>query len=165
MATPRLGQRVVEEVQERKAAGPEPDLTPDVIVPEPEPRVMDPNEAADLLLKYLPSYVQEIVLEVRDTLRQPLWCCLMGYTMKVADWGELFSPRILGEWSAQLPSQSERVCQKCERVFHSPVPEGMYCCARCYFGKEGHSPECLIPNIHPKAVATPEPDFDQEEAV
>jgi hypothetical protein len=152
MAQPRIGREIYNR---------EPSPDPEPVVEAPTQPVLGPEENAKALMQYLPEHVQQIMTEVHTTLKQPLWCLLLGYTMKVADWGELFAPRILGEWSAELPAKTDRICQQCGTIFISPVPEGMYCCSRCYFGKVatlGHSDDCLIPHVAVQVAPVEEPD-------
>lgn len=107
--------------------------------------VADPNQAAELLMQYLPSVMRELILEAQRTLSKPLWQMLLGYVVRSYDRMELFHPYLLSQWEYQRPWVDERKCERCGELFSPPVPDGAYCCNNCFFGKlddRGHSDVC-----------------------
>ena len=106
---------------------------------------MDINEAAKLLMEFLPQETQDRILEAREGFKVPLWQMLLGYVMKCRDRDEVWSPHLLSMWEDGLSPNAPRPCKTCGQTFKSKFPEAMFCCNPCHFGKIaelGHAPTC-----------------------
>lgn len=113
----------------------------------PEKQSIGPEEAAEVLMGYLPKDTVERIREARESFQIPIWHLLLGYVMKCRDREEIWSPLILSMWENGLPASSPRPCKSCGHMFVGPVPEAAYCCTPCFFGKLpefGHSENCHI---------------------
>ena len=73
----------------------------------------DPEQAAEELISYLPEDTQMLIREAMHSKAAPLWQMLLGYTMRVADRSELFSPYILSSWEAGKKPNEARPCKTC----------------------------------------------------
>ena len=108
---------------------------------------ISPDDAAGSLLKYLPEDVQRMIKEASDYMHIPLWQMLLGYTMRIADIGELFVPSMLiASWEAGLKANELRPCGSCGNDFKSKFATAKYCCEFCACGKlverGGHKQDC-----------------------
>ena len=133
MAQPRIGRRLVEEKQTIELK---------------ESVELSPEDAAEVLLEYLPTDVQMAVREASDNMKLPLWQVILGYTIKVAERFELFSPIILSSWETGSRPNLPRPCGTCGVEFTSRYPDAKFCCSHCFFGhldKSGHTKDCYIP--------------------
>lgn len=111
-----------------------------------------PDEAAEVLLTYLPEETQMLIREAQHGMAKPLWQMLLGYVMRCRDNQHVWFPFFLSMWDSGLPATEPRPCGTCGQPFKGPVAEARYCCAPCFFGKLaefGHSDACFI---KPKAV-------------
>lgn len=151
MAQPKIGRDAVERMESRRTE--DPDATgayrADLIPPDPPAVDFSLEDAAEMLIRCLPEPTQEKIHEVSAMHGKPVWQVLLGYAHKISEWGQLFSPVYLAQWDDSETVVMERICQTCRAIFTSPVPDGMYCCSHCYFGKldeqHGHAKDCLIP--------------------
>lgn len=140
MARPKIGRESVERMEQQKHVGEEITLSAEDFSPE---------DAAEMLIRFLPEPHQEKIHEVAVLHGKPVWQVVLGYVHKISEWGQLFSPAYLSQWDDNQPVATDRVCQTCRAVFVSPTPDGLYCCQNCYFGKleqqKGHAADCGIP--------------------
>ena len=115
-------------------------------VPAPAPASgVEEEEAAELLLCYLPEEVQRLIREAAQTKAMPMWQLLLGYTMRCSEWGELFSPYVLPAWVKGEKPGALHTCKTCGQLFESRFQSAAYCCTPCHFGKlatHGHATEC-----------------------
>lgn len=117
---------------------------PVVPAPDPVPEITE-EDAAELLVSYLPEEVRSLIQEAAQTKAMPVWQLLLGYTMRCSEWGELFSPYVLPAWVKGGKPGALRACKTCGQTFASRFPSATYCCAPCHFGKLGtfgHATEC-----------------------
>ena len=111
----------------------------------PEEAVSQAEDAAELLIQFLPKEAQSLIQEARQSRGVPLWHMLLGYVMRSADRAELFSPTILPVWESGGRADTPRPCRSCGELFQSRFPEAAFCCNACACEKlsvRGHSDGC-----------------------
>ena len=105
----------------------------------------DPEQAAEVLLPYLPEDTQLLIKEAQVAAGVPLWQMFLGYVMIVSDRAELFAPYLLAAWEAGKKPNEARPCGTCGGLFKSRFAQAKYCCAPCHFNKLvefGHTSDC-----------------------
>ena len=108
-------------------------------------RAADPDAAAEVLLRYLPDDVQNLIEEASKTTAIPVWQLLLGYTMRCSEWGEIFAPHLLPHWSRGGKPNAARACKGCGEMFASTHANAEWCCNACAFDKlavRGHFENC-----------------------
>ena len=155
MSIPKLGRPIWQgkDEQARRAAADIslPGIVPSISVDVKEPIEADisgitPQQAVDVLLPFLPEYVQGRIREAAVQLQLPVWQMVLGYVMRIADFNELFTPYVLmASWDRNQKADEPRPCRSCGVLFSSVWPNAAYCCDRCACGKLeefGHREEC-----------------------
>lgn len=143
MPTPRINRREDGDEEMRELKGTIQrvfDLPPPSDV-DPE----DPDRAAEVLLRYLPDGVQNLIEEASKTTAIPVWQLLLGYTMRCSEWGEIFAPHLLPQWSRGGKPNAARACKGCGAMFTSPHVNAEWCCNACACQKvseRGHNDTC-----------------------
>lgn len=104
-----------------------------------------PEQAAEVLMEYLPAYAQERIREASSDMARPLWQMLLGYVNRVAEMQQLYNPFILDGWQTYNKPTGPRICKGCGLMFTSRWPDAAICCNACAFDKletKGHSEGC-----------------------
>lgn len=105
------------------------------------------DEAAEVLMTYLPTDAQIYIREAAQNMRLPVWQMILGYTVKAAERSELFSPIIMSSWETGGRPNLPRPCGSCGEEFTSRFPDAKHCCTPCYFKKLdefGHDADCPV---------------------
>lgn len=101
-----------------------------------------PEDAAEVLMKYLPEETQGLIREAQGNRQVPLWHMLLGYVMNASEQSELFNPYVLAAWDAGVGPNESRPCKTCGLPFRSRFPGAQYCCNPCACGKDKHLEDC-----------------------
>ena len=139
--------------QKREAAEPTlmvPSQPPEPVVEEAVPKDVGPlvdgrEDAALLLLEFLPEEAQQLIREAQQSQNIPFWRMLLGFVMQSVDRAEVFVPYQLSAWEFGGKANAPRPCKTCGQPFVSRFPNAAHCCPNCFFDKlsdRGHSDDC-----------------------
>lgn len=131
MTQPRIGRQVYEEAMRDKKE-------------EADPKAKL-EEAARFLLDYLTPEAQSQIRAAAAEKHMPVWQLLLGYVMRAADRGEIWTTYMLSSWESAHKPGAPRPCKSCGLVFGSEFAEAAYCCNPCACGKLailGHAESC-----------------------
>lgn len=145
MAVPRIGQKVVDEHQERLRNLASRVETEESLASAPRVPPITPDEASAALMEYLPDDTQRLAKEAAKYLNVSVWQLLLGYVMRCWDGALMYSPYLLSGWETGGKPNKPRPCATCGSLFESRFPDAQYCCNPCAFGKLGqfgHAHDC-----------------------
>lgn len=105
-----------------------------------------PEEAADLLLQYLPADVRGPLLSVAESIPLKPWKLMLGYLIRYVSMGRhLYNPAVLDAWEEGRRPDDPHPCRSCGEMFKSRFPDAAHCCNPCVAGKLttlGHADTC-----------------------
>lgn len=144
MSNPRIGRKILEERQA---------MSEEIRVKEQESvSEITIEQAADVMMSYLPPDTQFRIREARESLQLPLWQHFLGLVMNTVDRQQIYAPHILSSWEGGEKPSNDRVCKECGSGFWSRFSQALYCCPPCFFKKGLHADDCPTKEYVPSGV-------------
>ena len=99
---------------------------------EPSPTNISPEEAANVILTYLPPNLKLLAEEVADVvLKIPRWHLVAGLVLAMAESGQMTIPSIDPGWARDSFRATEYTCEQCKGTFSPDHMGQRFCSSKC----------------------------------